>query len=179
MQLKEVPQGISNLSLERKANAEPTSEQVYVFSSSQLQDLVAQAIEKAIVPFEESITDLRGRVNIIAKYQDRQDGRLDRLENIPVKSSEKRKALLEKLDRLLATRRNQAMTFSEIGKLLELGIRSPDGKTTRRQAMTKFSKILLSQGDRYQVFKSKTVGGKMVCLVNDYYLHVLKEMKMV
>ena len=114
MQSKEVPQGIKALRATQESAPELTSEQVYVFSSSQLQDLITQAIQKATVPLEESITDLRGRVNIIAKYQDGQDRRLDRPENIPIKPSEKRKALLTKLDRLLASRKNQAMTFSEI-----------------------------------------------------------------
>jgi hypothetical protein len=173
---EEVPQGIKASRLTQDASQEPTLEPIlFLTSVPEIKQIIHQATEPLLLEIEE----LKGRIKSIGKIQDRQDDRLDRLENIPIKPSEKRKALLAKLDLLLATRKNQPMTFSEIGKLLELGIRSPDGKTTRRQAMTKFSKILLAQGDRYEVFKSRTVGGKMVRLVNDYYLHVLKELKRV
>ena len=176
MQDNQVPQGIKALRATQDASPEPTSEPIlFLTSAPEIKEIIRQATEPLLFEIE----DLKGRIKSIGKIQDRQDELLDRLENIPVKPSEKRKALLTKLDRLLASRKNRPMTFSEIGKLLELGSRSPDGNTTRRQAMTKFSKILLSQGDRYQVFKSKTVDGKMVCLVNDYYLHVVKEMKTV
>jgi hypothetical protein len=176
--MQEIPSFAELNSLRQGAQTkpEPTSEPI-LFLTSALE--IEEIIKKAIDPLLEKIDDLEGRIKAIGKIQDRQDDRLDRLENIPVKPSEKRKALLSKLDLLLATRKNQPMTFSEIGKLLEMGIRSLDGKTTRRQAMTKFSKILLAQGDRYEIFQSKTVGGKMVRLVNDYYLHVLKELKRV
>ena len=176
MQSIELPQGIKASRLAPDASQEPTSEPILFLTSTHE---IEEIIRKATDPLLQKIDDLESRIKIIGKFQDRQDDRLDRLENIPVKPSEKRKALLAKLDLLLANRKNQPMTFSEIGKLLELGIRSPDGKTTRRQAMTKFSKILLAQGDRYEIFQSKTVGGKMVRLVNDYYLHVLKELKRV
>jgi hypothetical protein len=90
----------------------------------------------------------------------------------PGKLTERR---LKKLDYLLASRSNEAMTFSEIGKILELGRR--DEKTnTRPQAMTKFGKILESKKACYEVTESKTQSGaKMVKLTRDYYQHCQKE----
>jgi hypothetical protein len=90
----------------------------------------------------------------------------------PGKLTERR---LKKLDYLLTSRSNEAMTFSEIGKILELGRR--DEKTnTRPQAMTKFGKILESKKACYEVFESKTQGGaKMVKLTRDYCQHCQKE----
>lgn len=90
----------------------------------------------------------------------------------PGKLTERR---LKKLDYLLASRSNEAMTFSEIGKILELGRR--DEKTnTRPQAMTKFGKILESKKACYEVTESRTQSGaKMVKLTRDYYQHCQKE----
>jgi hypothetical protein len=61
------------------------------------------------------------------------------------------------------------MTFSEVGKYLELGSRS--GKaSTRRQNMTLFGKILESESKRFHVFDSETQkGAKMVCLTSEYF----------
>lgn len=59
-----VPQGIKASRLAQDANQEPTSEQVYVFSSSQLQDLVTQAIQKAVVPIQTEMDALRYEVNL-------------------------------------------------------------------------------------------------------------------
>ena len=65
------------------------------------------------------------------------------------------------------------MTFSEVGKILELGSRS--SKTnTRRQAMTKFSKILLSKVDCYRITDSKVVNCRLVRLADGYYEKLLR-----
>jgi len=89
--------------------------------------------------------------------------RISALERHPPEIDHQAGCPLEKLDSVLVSRRNQPMTFSEVGKILELGCRS--SKTnTRRQAMTKFSKILLSKVDRYIISNSKIVNGKLVDL---------------
>jgi hypothetical protein len=92
----------------------------------------------------------------------------------PGKLTERR---LKKLDYLLASRSNEAMTFSEIGKILELGSRSPDkSSSTRRQSMTKLGKILASKPTVYEVTDSKTQkGAKLVKLTKGYYQHCKKE----
>jgi len=76
---------------------------------------------------------------------------------------------LAKLDYLLMARNNEPMTFSEIGKILELGSRK-NGKNTRRQAMTRFSKNL--DNKNYEVFDSNTQSGKMVRLTKLYFTHL-------
>ncbi len=83
---------------------------------------------------------------------------------------------LKKLDKILISRKNQAITFAEAGKLLELGSHN-GGKNTRRQAMTKFAKIL--ELKNYEVFFSKTQSGKMIKLTPNYYKHLLMEAEMV
>jgi hypothetical protein len=80
----------------------------------------------------------------------------------------KQDARLNKLEALLIARGNEALTFSEVGKFLELGSR---GKTnTRRQNMTAFGKILAEKVERFHVFNSSTQkGARMVCLAEGYY----------
>jgi hypothetical protein len=99
--------------------------------------------------------------------------RISALERIPQRLTTKRDARLKKLDAVLLSRRNQPVTFSEVGKILELGSRQ--GKTnTRRQAMTKFSKILSSKVDCYTISNSKIVNGKLVRLTDSYYQKLLR-----
>jgi hypothetical protein len=76
---------------------------------------------------------------------------------------------LNRLEALLIARGNEPITFSEVGKYLELGTRN--GKTnTRRQNMTLFGKVLSGIPDRFEVFDSQTQkGSKMVRLTNRYY----------
>jgi hypothetical protein len=97
------------------------------------------------------------------------EGRLAKLEGRHANPGQTHEARLAKLDRLLLSRRNEAMTFSEIGKVLELGSRT-EGKNTRRQAMTKFSKNL--DPSRYEIFSAKSQNGKMVKLAKAYYDHL-------
>jgi len=104
------------------------------------------------------------------------ESRLDRLEVRPLKPGEVHEARLKKLDYLLTSRNNEPMTFSEIGKILELGSRS-NGHNTRRQAMTKFSKNL--DPKNYEVFSSSTQSGKMVKLTNEYANHLKMGMNQV
>ena len=91
----------------------------------------------------------------------------------PGKLTERR---LKKLDYMLTSRSNEAMTFAEIGKILELGSRSTNGRTTRAQAMTKLGKIIVNKGSLYEVSESKTQkGAKLVKLTRDYYRHCQEE----
>ena len=77
-------------------------------------------------------------------------------------------ARLNKLESLLIARCNEPLTFSEIGKYLELGARC--GKTgTRRQNMTIFGRIIAND-ERFHVFDSNTQrGAKMVGLDPSYF----------
>jgi hypothetical protein len=86
-----------------------------------------------------------------------------------VRHGKKQEARLNRLEALLIARGNEPLTFSEIGKCLELGSRS--GKaTTRRQNMTLLGKILESESKRFRVFDSETQkGAKMVCLASEYF----------
>lgn len=98
------------------------------------------------------------------------EGRLAKLEGRRMSAGQVQKDRLMKLDRLLLARKNEAMTFSEIGKVLELGSRTEE-QNTRRQAMTKFSKNL--DPSKYEVFSAKSQNGKMVKLVKEYYNHLV------
>jgi hypothetical protein len=89
----------------------------------------------------------------------------------PGKLTERR---LKKLDYLLTSRSNESMTFSEIGKILELG-RRDERANTRRQAMTKFGKVLEAKKDCYEVSNCAIRSGKQVKLTRDYYQHCKKE----
>lgn len=126
---------------------------------------------------KQSVKALQGRLEEVNSFlaediaYDRK--RISALERIPQRLTTKLDARLNKLDHLLVSRRNQPMTFSEVGKILELGSRS--SKTnTRRQAMTKFSKILLSKVDCYAISKSKIVNVKLVRLTDSYYEKLLR-----
>jgi hypothetical protein len=132
---------------------------------------------------KETIETLRNQIDEVNSHlaldiaYDRK--RLSKLEHAPINPTQKQELRLSRLDKLIAGRHNQGITFSEIGKILELGSRSPDGRSTRRQRMTDFGKLLSQKPECYEIFPSKTQGGKMVRLVNDYYLHVLRELKKV
>jgi hypothetical protein len=91
-----------------------------------------------------------------------------RVNKQPTAPGKKQAARLNKLEALLIARGNEALTFSEAGKYLELGSRS--GKTsTRRQNMTRLGKIIANDG-RFCVFDSNTQkGAKMIALDKDYF----------
>ena len=116
---------------------------------------------------KERITNLAGRVAGLECAQDELDAKV-RGARTP---GSKQVARLAKLEQLLLSRHNSPMTFSEIGKALELGSRA-NGKNTRRQNMTLLGKSLAP--DRFEVFSSKTQNGKMVRLTRDYYQHLVR-----
>jgi hypothetical protein len=65
------------------------------------------------------------------------------------------------------------MTFSEIGKFLELGSRK-NGKSTREQNMTHFGKLLSADKKNFVVTEGRTYGGYLVKLTKIYYEHLLR-----
>jgi len=74
---------------------------------------------------------------------------------------------LNKLDKVLL--QHGMKSFSDISKCLELGT-----KSTRRQNMTQFSKVLLTMPDRYEIQVSKHSNQKYVRLVPSYLRHLNK-----
>lgn len=78
---------------------------------------------------------------------------------------------LDRLDDLLLSRIDP-ISFSEIGRYLELGSKMPGKKSTRRQAMTKLGHIIESHPDRYIVRKSAHSNQKFVSLVPEYRRHL-------
>ncbi len=130
-------------------------------------------LKLSVKALQERLDEVNATLAIDIAYDRR---RISALERIPQGLTTKQDARLKKLDHALISRRNQPMTFSEVGKILELGSRS--GKTnTRRQSMTKFSKILLSKVDCYTISKSKIVNGKLVRLTDSYYEKLLRGRK--
>lgn len=127
-------------------------------------------LKQSVRALQERLDEVNSTLAVDIAYDRR---RISALERIPQELTTKQDVRLKKLDHALISRRNQPMTFSEVGKILELGSRS--GKTnTRRQAVTKFSKILLSKVDCYTISKSKIVNGKLVRLTDSYYEKLLR-----
>ena len=127
-------------------------------------------LKQSVRALQDRLDDVNATLAVDIAYDRR---RISALERIPQGLTTKQEARLRKLDAVLVSRRNQPMTFSEVGKILELGSRS--SKTnTRRQAMTKFSKILLSKVDCYRITDSKIVNGKLVRLADSYYEKLLR-----
>ena len=80
---------------------------------------------------------------------------------------------LQKLDTLLLAR-SEPVSFSEVGRILELGSKGK-GKNTRRQAMTKLGHIIESHPDRYIVRKSDHSNQKFISLVPAYRQHLMRK----
>jgi hypothetical protein len=114
-----------------------------------------------LTDIEERLTDLESSRNA------------NQLKKAAGKKSEER---MLKLAITLLNRKNNPMTFSEIGKLLELGSHSADGKkNTREQNMTHFGKRLESARERFIVSPNKITGGKQVHLTKIYFDHLVRE----
>jgi hypothetical protein len=102
------------------------------------------------------------------------ENRVARLEERPAKIGNKTEKRMVKIALVLLSRGNEGLSFSEIGKILELGSRK--GKAcTREQNMTHFGKRLEEAKDRFVVGPNKTSGGKLVHLTKDYYEHLRRE----
>lgn len=142
--------------------------------------LANQALEiehqKTIKAMQDGIEHLQTNQEILFGLVNKAAQRIAPLERLSIASAArpgaKAEARKNKLDKILLSRRNEPMTFSDIGKLLELGIRSDGNLNTRRQAMTKFSKILLASPDRYEITEGRTRRGKLCRLNKDYYDHL-------
>ncbi|OPY55410.1 MAG: hypothetical protein A4E48_00069 [Methanosaeta sp. PtaU1.Bin060] len=79
---------------------------------------------------------------------------------------------LEKLDDLLLAR-SEPVSFSEIGKSLELGSRDPrTGRSTRRQNMTLLGKVISSHQERYIIHKASRGNQRFVTLNPEYRAHL-------
>ena len=127
-------------------------------------------LKQSVKALQERLDEVNSTLAVDIAYDRR---RISALERIPLGLTAKQDARLRRLDAVLVSRRNQPMTFSEVGKILELGSRS--SKTnTRRQAMTKFSKILLSKVDCYRITDSKVVNCRLVRLADGYYEKLLR-----
>lgn len=122
---------------------------------------------------EQKMTALESRIDEDREYVLREIAmdrkRIAALERpaVPRKGG-KTDARLRTLENMLVMRGNVPLTFSEVGKFLELGHR--DGKTTtRRQNMTLLGKIAAEDG-RFRVFESNTQkGAKMIALDDEYF----------
>ncbi len=146
-----------------------------------LQDEIAQLREERELERQE-VAALHAKLTFLESLQEQDINRicldiaLDRKRIAKLEKSDsgkhrtgaKQVARLARVEALLITRQNEPMTFSEIGKFLELGHR--DGKkNTRKQNMTHLGKAI-GQDDRFRVFDSNTQkGSKMVCLRQDYF----------
>ena len=127
-------------------------------------------LRQSVKALQERLDEVNSTLAVDIAYDRR---RISALERIPQELTTKQDARLKKLDAVLVSRRKQPMTFSEVGKILELGSRS--SKTnTRRQAMTKFSKILLSKVDCYRINDSKVINCRLVRLADGYYEKLLR-----
>ena len=96
-----------------------------------------------------------------------------RVKQTPGKKTEERKF---KLAIHLLNRKNVPIKFNDVGKFLELGSRTANGKhNTRWQNMNHFGEKLEQDRKNFVVSQCKTGSGRQVCLTRDYYQHLLRE----
>jgi hypothetical protein len=136
---------------------------------------LADVAMEQIKLLREEITGLKTQINEHELRLDKQSEYIQELRfsakaATPGKKSDQRKKALASA---LISRQNQGMTFSEIGKFLELGSRK-NGKSTREQNMTHFGKLLEADKKSFIVTEGKTSGGKLVKLTKIYYEHLLR-----
>ena len=143
----------------------PEQEPILSLTKSQL---------KAIILDE--VKDLTERLDFAEKRLDKQSEYITALQyskkatNPSRKSDDRKKRLAD----ILVARKNAGITYSEIGKILELGTRQ-GSKNSRKQNMTHFGKILVASEKEFVVTVSKTEGGKLVKLTNIYYNHLINK----
>lgn len=142
-----------------QTESEPTSEPIFILTSGQLQGI----IDKALEPLQEEINTINQRLDAHSKKI------YGRTESHGKKSDVRKKRLAE----ILVARKNIGLTYSEVGKILELGTRN-GSKNTREQNMTHFGKVLESSIKEFVVTDNKTSGGKLVKLTSVYYSHLTK-----
>lgn len=90
----------------------------------------------------------------------------------PQKATATTEKKLERLDDLLLAR-SEPVSFSEIGKALELGSRDPrTGHSTRRQNMTLLGKLMANRPDRYIVHQARRGNQRFASLTPEYRTHL-------
>ena len=163
------------------------SEKFFILSGDQLQAIIDKALldaRKSMISeldgeyikrsefeaLKDRISNISGRTSGLEAAQDELDAKMRGAR----KPGQKQTARIAKLEQILVARKNQPMTFSEVGKILELGSRTPSGKNTRRQNMTLLGKSLEGLSDKFEVFSSKTQCGKMVRLTREYFQHLMR-----
>jgi hypothetical protein len=172
-----------------KDNAIPPSEEpVFILTGSQLQEIIIKANQEATKPLERRLDDALRKIHDLQAQQDRDFDEIASKINehsdainrvwkavkihppsVPGKRTEQR---LKMLDAILLSSL-EPVSYSEIGKKLELGSRdSKTGKTTRRQAMTKLGELLEEMPDRYVIHKAKRGNAKYITLVPAYAKHI-------
>jgi hypothetical protein len=115
-----------------------------------------------------------GKVDDLFEWLSEVDNRVNRLEGRPAKIGQKTEKRMLKVALVLLSRGNDGLSYSEVGKILELGSRKGNA-CTREQNMTHFGKRLEEAKDRFVVGPNKTSGGKLVHLTKDYYEHLRRE----
>lgn len=115
-----------------------------------------------------------GKVDDLFEWLSEVDDRVVRLEGRPANVGQKTEKRMLKIALVLLSRKNEGVSYSEIGKILELGSRKGNA-CTREQNMTHFGKRLEEAKDRFVVSPNKTSGGKLVHLTKDYYEHLRRE----
>lgn len=172
-----------------KVNAVPPSEgPVFILTGSQLQEIIIKANQEATKPLEKRLETAFKKIHDLEAQQDRDFDEIAskinehsdainrvwkavkiRPPSIPGKRTEQRLKMLD----IILLGSSEPVSFSEIGKKLELGSRdSKTGKTTRRQAMTKFGELLEEMPDRYIIHKAKRGNAKFITLVPAYAKHL-------
>jgi hypothetical protein len=179
--------------VEHSAEPQPSSGSLFILTSTQLQDIIIQANQEAIKPLEKRLDDALKKISELETQQDRDFDEIaskinEHSEAInrvwkavkirpPPTPGEKTEQRLKMLDSILLGS-SGPVSFSEIGKKLELGSRdSKSGKTTRRQAMTKLGELLDEMPDRYIIHKAKRGNAKFVSLVPAYAKHLRMKRK--
>lgn len=144
-----------------KADRVQPEEQIFVLTSDQLQAIIQEATE----PLTTKYNTLLARLDGFSAYQNRLDNRIELIEfgsASEINLSPLTLWRLKKLDEILY-KRGEPVSFSDIGKLLELGT-----KRTRRQAMTHLAKILRGMPERYRITKSQRGNQRHVSLRSEY-----------
>ena len=181
---------LNNLLL-TQSGPEPAKEDVFILSSKQIQEIIGQAtaplierikVLEAAEAFKTlaSFKVLWDRIDLLSKSQDGIEANLEGLKR-DQSSDQRKKAAgkkteerMMKLALTLLDRGNNPLTFSEVGKILELGTRTGN-KNTREQNMTHFGRKLANSPERFIVRPCKSQGGKQVALTKIYFDHICKE----
>ena len=185
-------------------SALPLAESTFILTQTQIAQIVQEALLRAQgsqigrdldryvlrEDYEALNRELQSLLSDIAKFKIFSDGlrigelrdevdfltaQLSKMRGIKP-SGKKSEERIEKLAMTLMYRKNTPLTYAEIGKILELGSRTSDGKkNTREQNMTHLGKKLETMPDKFIVMAGKTRGGKLVKLTAKYFDHLCKE----